>query len=364
MGTVGKIETRKSNFELLRIVLMLFVVAEHIIPAIGDIQTVGGGLEYYLGNLLISFFVIAVDCFVLISGYFGINLKINKLMKLEAEVLFYNISGLILVILTGIREINLKKDILLLVPTLTRKNWFVTIYFVLCLLSPILNWIIERLSKSQFRTIIGVMVVLFYVIPVFDYAVNAQTITMDSGYGIINFICLYFIGRYIKLYGKDTSKMYGLGYIASSLLLFSANYLLSRIFGFYFNTYTSYDSIFCLVGAVCLFLGFKNIKVQSKIINKIAAYSFAVYIFHTSPFYHEVVFGLATKFSANSDLFYILSIVIVPVLVYVATIIVEFVRGKLFGKLEDYVIGKIMKFKWMQSLKSKFAEFRVSEKSA
>lgn len=70
--------TRKSNFELLRIVLMLFVVAEHLLPQIGDIQNIGDGYEYYLGNLFRSFFIVAVNGFVLLSGYFGIKLILKK----------------------------------------------------------------------------------------------------------------------------------------------------------------------------------------------------------------------------------------------------------------------------------------------
>ena len=38
-----KMKTRESKFELLRIVCMLFVITEHLVPYISDMQKIGGG---------------------------------------------------------------------------------------------------------------------------------------------------------------------------------------------------------------------------------------------------------------------------------------------------------------------------------
>lgn len=38
-----KMKARESKFELLRIVCMLFVITEHLVPYIGDMQKIGGG---------------------------------------------------------------------------------------------------------------------------------------------------------------------------------------------------------------------------------------------------------------------------------------------------------------------------------
>ena len=67
---------RYTKFELLRIVCMLFVIMEHLVPHINDMQNIYGG--YYTGNIIRSFCIIAVNCFVLLSGYFGIKMKLKK----------------------------------------------------------------------------------------------------------------------------------------------------------------------------------------------------------------------------------------------------------------------------------------------
>lgn len=346
---------RKSNFELLRIILMVFVVAEHLLPKIGDIQNVEG-YEYYLGNLFRSFFIVAVNGFVLLSGYFGIKLNFKKLLKIEFMVLFYNLSGLLLAIFGGMHILDIKSDVLYLIPTIARKNWFVTIYFVLCLFSPIFNWVISKLNKMQFRTVIVLMILVFYLAPTLEYTINAQTITMDSGYGIVNFTCLYFIGGYIRLYISKQSRLYGYAYIISCLLLFGSNHIMSMMFGFYFNSYISYDSIFCLAGAVSLFMFFRSISLQSTFVNRIAAYSFSVYILHTSLFYGETIFNIANKF-ATDILWYIMIVFITPVLTYTFTMAVEFIRRKVFGKLEDIIISKILTIDCVNNLLSYLSSF-------
>jgi surface polysaccharide O-acyltransferase-like enzyme len=67
---------RQSNFELLRGVLMFMVVGLHV-TGLGllwrDSPTPLGSINFISGNLIESFFSMAVNCFVLISGYWGIR---------------------------------------------------------------------------------------------------------------------------------------------------------------------------------------------------------------------------------------------------------------------------------------------------
>lgn len=74
-------KNRESKFELLRIVCMIFVITEHLVPHITDMQNVYG-VGYYVGNIANSFCVVAVNCFVLLSGYFGIKMKLKKILQL------------------------------------------------------------------------------------------------------------------------------------------------------------------------------------------------------------------------------------------------------------------------------------------
>ena len=304
-GAKDKEFSRETKFELLRVICMIFVITEHLVPHISDMQNMNAGFEYYIGNIVRSFCIIAVNCFVLLSGYFGIKLKVKRILQLDAIVWFWGITGLILATMSGMHVFQVKPDILSLLPIITKRNSFVTTYVVLCLLSPVLNFLTKKLNKRQFQSLIILMVVVFYLIPTIDYTLNAPTVTLDSGYGIVNFVCLYFIGRYMNIYLGEIKRAYtGVGYFFSCVLLFAANHIMSVLVGFYYISYLSYDTIFCLAGAVFFFLWFRELDLQSKIINWIAGYSFAAFIIHTSPFYGEVIFEKALLISEKSILQY------------------------------------------------------------
>lgn len=127
--------------------------------------------------------------------------------------------------------------------------------------------------------------------------------------------------------------------------------------GFYFNTYISYDTIFCLLGAVCLFLWFRELNIQSQCINRIAGYSFAAFIIHMSPFYGDIIWKMATQISEKSFAGYLFVMTIVPFLIYSLSMCLEFMRKKLFGRIENIVIAKITENKYVVAFEKRMEEF-------
>lgn len=89
-------KTRNASFELLRIICMFMIVLYHLFIKL-DYSAVSTSALY--SSLLFPLHV-AVICFVLISGYFGIRLSFKKLSAFYVQVLFYNTSVSIQVILS------------------------------------------------------------------------------------------------------------------------------------------------------------------------------------------------------------------------------------------------------------------------
>lgn len=124
---------RESNYELLRIILMLLIIVGHLLLNSERLGTIGTK-EYYITNIMRSFTVFGVNGFILLSGYFGINLNYKKLIRLDIKIVFYTWIFWIIGIISGIHQINIIKDILLIFPVITKRYWFITDYFVLCIL--------------------------------------------------------------------------------------------------------------------------------------------------------------------------------------------------------------------------------------
>ena len=84
---------RESNIELLRIIVMLFILMHHLIvhalcPSVlsGKVEL---SAEYATYSIMEGFFYVGVNVFLLISGYFGIRLRARRIWSLYLQLAFY-----------------------------------------------------------------------------------------------------------------------------------------------------------------------------------------------------------------------------------------------------------------------------------
>lgn len=326
---------RESNFELLRIVLMLLIIVGHLLLNSEKLGAIGTK-EYYITNIMRSFTVFGVNGFILLSGYFGINLNYKKLIRLDIKILFYTWIFFVIGIVSGIHQINIIKDILLIFPVITKRYWFITDYFVLCILSPFLNKFIQSLDREELKKLLLISGIIFYLIATFCFMINADQIVNDSGYGMINFIYLYFIGFYLKHYYKDehSSIFYFSIYGIISIMLFVVNWGMTKITGFYFDSLISYNTIFVLGGAISLFLAFKNLKIPTyTIINRSAA-CLSIYVIHTNPTISQFMFCNILKINQITGIKLIPIIFVQTSLIYVICYVIDIIIDKFFSALK------------------------------
>lgn len=324
---------RSSNIEILRIICMLFIVAGHILMAHKNGEI--GSQDFIIGQIMHPFFMVAVNAFVLISGYFGIKLYAKKLWKINDMVTFYSVIGLAASILLGVHSISIRQDFLYLFPIITKKYWFITVYFALCILSPALNFFIEKAEKEVLKKTILTGFILFVILPTVGYLFNFEAIIADAGYGIMNFILLYFIGRYVKLYNplKNCKPVYCLlVYLGCSVAcgLFQISY--STILGFSFTSFLSYNTIFIFIGAIALFVFFTRLNVgESRVINYIAGFSLCVYIIHLHPLAFSYIFNDLLHVESYHGASYIFLTLLLPIPVYAVCMAIEMIRKSLTG---------------------------------
>ena len=197
---------RQSNIELLRIIAMLMVTTLH---ALGH----GGVLEQYeLGTLgYILFWTIetlcyvAVNVFVLITGYFMVTseAKPSRLIKLYFQVEFYSVLCLLASKVIFRQPIGLKNILNTIFPITSGSYWFVSAYAVLMVLVPLLNRFIKSMDRQQHFMAIVILTVLFCIIPTFMFWSRD---ILGNGYSFVWFIVLYITAAYIRIYSEDIPK--------------------------------------------------------------------------------------------------------------------------------------------------------------
>ena len=105
--------------------------------------------------------------------------------------------------------------------------------------------------------------------------------------------------------------------------------LYSKLLGFDFDALISYDTLFTITGAVCLFLYFQQLRFTSKTINTLAAPCLAVYVIHINPIIFRPLFVEVLNVKGYNGISYIACLILLPIVIYIACAVVETIRIKI-----------------------------------
>ncbi len=301
---------RQLNYELLRVIAMLMIVCLHYLskggllgdPARADMNATG-----YAVWLVEAFCLVAVNVYVLISGYFGVDAQeplfggakitlrgvLGRPFKIWKQVFFYSMLFGCGALIIGVQEFDLYQFFAYCFPLVTEHYWFATYYVVLCLMMPFLNAGITYLEQKEIQYLLAGLLLFFCI----SKTVLPMQLPWDKyGYDALWFIVMYLTGAYLKRYKSAMIKTRGRAvalYLGSTMAIFASFFLIRMI---YLKTgkleamihygYT-YNFLFCYTGAVGLFLAFQAYKAREgklerfrKPIELLAGASFGVYLIH------------------------------------------------------------------------------------
>ena len=272
-------QERSSNIELLRILSMFLVLMIHYIPS-RTLPTHDTLAHDTLGTLfdleLRSISFVCVNCFILISGYFGIRWKLKSFSNLLFQILFWAIVCPVNV--SAATDSFNATDLFKTLYHNTFSRWFIEAYIGLYILAPMINRFIEKSTHRE----LGIFILAFYLFStLFGYLGKAYD--FNKGMSIISLVGLYLIGAYLRRKQDgifDLSKYVYLGvYLVTGFIMVAIAALILKA-GFSITPY-SYLNPLIVLESIALFLFFKKLNIGSiKWINYIAVSSFAVYLIH------------------------------------------------------------------------------------
>lgn len=271
---------------MVRIVAMLMILVLHTRSS----STLTLYEEAVDVNVIAQFFfeafsIIGVNLFILISGYFGIKLSKTGVGKFVYQLYFFAVLSLTALILTnGTIEVGCRYYIKALFPV-SNTVWFVPCYLLLMLLSPILNAYIEQATSKQLTVSLGLIYLFTYYSGIVWNDFHGY-----SGYAAGWFVILYLTGATLRktkhIHGKIGRYKWLLGYVLMTFLIVSVALLQYRI-PYGRSMLWSYECPLVYFSSVCFFLFFVHWDMKfSRLVNWLAASSFAVLLFHIQPFSH------------------------------------------------------------------------------
>lgn len=275
---------------------------------------------------------IAVICFILISGYFGINASIKGFSKLFSKIMFYALSIMLIVFLYGkfsgnpiyystnyISQFVFDKGLAINSSLFISRSplWFIRSYLLLYIISPFLNNILINQSKQERMLLLIVFgFITFWIDLLRDDG-------MGGGKNLIDFCFLYFVGRSIKEYdiiNKVSAKLNYVLYLCLTVLIvvlfvvFDGSVIGSIIGVLSFR----YNGLFCILSAILFFMIFARMHFYSKWINNVSFSVFAVYLIHEHPLLNNYIYSIVDYWQQNNGI----SILYAYLILYSITVIV------------------------------------------
>lgn len=347
-----EIKERQSNIELLRIIAILIIIGHHF--------AIHGKLyEYtdisFVNRIWMQFLLLSgklgVSLFVLISGYFLIEmprLKVEKLVKLWLQIFTYStlaylVYTVILVSVTAENPFRISELLKNCFPLVYQNWWFASTYFVLSLFSPFLNRFLTSLNKNQYQKLLAMASVCWCIIP----TLFGKTFECNH---LVWFFYLYSIAGYIRRYDVIKAVPYSgiKSILLAFLIVFGVLFCVDRIkvlclrFSEYRTEYSYFTGengeqrlmLLIMVVSLLLFIGFQKIRVNNnQVVNRIASATFGIYLIHDNLYLRSILWNFISKGKKYSNKpIFIVYTVSVSVLVFLGCLVIELIRSLLLEK--------------------------------
>ncbi len=359
---------RQLNYELLRIIAMLMIVCLHYLSKgkiLGDPARADMGATGYTAWFIEAFCLVAVNVYVLISGYFSGGKKLQALtarailqrpVRVWGQVITYSVLIGGIALLVGWQEFNIYQVFQYCFPLVTEHYWFATSYVVLCLLMPFLDAGIDRLQKQAFQ---GLLAGLLLIFSIAKTILPMQLPWDKGGYDAYWFVILYLTGAYSKRYGISlfSNRMRGLlVYLASELAIFASFVGLRFIF---FRTgsfaamlhyaYT-YNHLLCYIGSIGLFMAFQEtsqtqqrLEYYKKPIKYLSSATFGVYLLHEHANIRDKWYLLSDNGAVSTLTVpaFLVRLVLTVFLVYSVCTIIELLRQKVVTIIKGFLKNNV-----------------------
>ncbi|WP_261032855.1 acyltransferase [Streptococcus mitis] len=336
-------KTRYIGIECCRIIAMLMICNLHVLGIGGVLDKVGNqkDIYYFLANILEAFSYPAVNIFILISGYVGLysQFSYKKMSKFWLQIIFYTISITLTFAVFSKLSVTPTEWFYALTPISNGQYWYMSCYFGLMLIAPLLNQAILTMKKELLLPIITGGFIYFSIIPTIF---KQDSLGIWRGYSVLWMILLYIVGAIIRKF-KYESYFQSWKVILGILLLTSLTFVL---YFFNYEQWRSYSSPTVTFQGILIFLlclSIKNIPPSlEKIVLLLSPLTLGVYLFHVHPLiFRRIIPTIHTLVEEQEFSMFVIIILVMTLVLFFSGAIIEYFRNKLMA----YILTLIKNFK-------------------
>lgn len=356
-----KTEERESSFELLRIVAMIMIVLSHATwfgvvkasqPDAYELwQT--GSILFKSASSFSVLGTVGVGLFFMITGYFTAPKETTSVKKVFLVTVFYafiNVFVDLVLVAFGVHMYESNGQMLmnlirvLFIPVSGSVWWFVSAYVLLLIIAPLYNKFLNKLNR------IGI-IFLISVLLVFGYTLG----NLGSNFhDLEKAVFFYTLGYFFRNYSVKNSKGKRIIFVICGLVGILFNGLCQYgVFAFSLQETTKAVLVrktFSMLGyliadpvaCIGVFGFFNTIRFKNKVVNRIASFTFGVYLFHEAPTIREMLWMYLFKpWNYYGNVLYFVFIPLCVVSVFIIAIIIEILRDFVVFRWINPVISRI-----------------------
>lgn len=356
MNMHGK-NSRNLGIDLLRALAMFFVIIWHFVGQGGLLEHAeSGSVKYWVLSAVQILTICCVNLYGLTTGYLMCDkpFRLSRVVKLWVTTVFWSVA-VSCVLFAVFPEIRTFEELVsMFLPILRGRYWFFTAYFVVMMISPVLNLVIRSLTKGQYRLLLAVLFLIFGVIPV--GSLGYDVLRISTGHHFSWMIVLYLMSGYLRKNGCEggtkTPWKYLMGY-----LLFAAVHLLYKFAAMgiglpgFANLLLTYPSPLVVGEAICLFLFFKDAfsglseeHVLGRVVRFAAPGVYSVYVIHVHPkvYWNTQIIALFRNWDSWNTLEVLAAVIVTAAGLFAVCVCLDAVRQRLFRSLGiDRIIEKL-----------------------
>lgn len=312
---------RQSNFELLRILCMLGILIGHVLIALyqKQIHSADFSVMNLCQVLLLNASAVGMNCFVMISGFWGIHLSIVKILTYVGQCWWYAVCGMLL--FGG-------SCLSLFFPITESGLWFVVAYLALMLICPLINAGLASMQGSAVRKV----VIGLFVCDIYMGYMHQCTETSVDGYNLFHLVCMYCLGHLVARedWKLERSGLWCIGCFVMMTALHAIKMVWFPISVFYS---LHHNAPIMIVASLLVFIWAKGLNIKSQFINWIAASVFSVYLIHCNTVISPHFMGMLVyvKDYSDSPIITMLVLSFVIMVFFVGCILVDKVRISFFS---------------------------------
>ena len=343
---------RNYSLDLLRILSMFGIVLLHS-GSHGGTLAISEGLNIYtlMFHGIESLAISSVNVFILISGYFLCNqsFRLSRIFSLVLTVVFYSLLGVAIAAYVNDDVFSVKVFIKSLFPVSYVQYWFISAYIVMCLLSPLINFMVKGMTRRQHLLCIILLLLVFCIWPdimIYSYPSGVKNV----GSSALWFFVLYIVAAYIKRWKivYKPIRTIGIYFVSSAALLAIWSILVivtkttdfkNEADGLVTFYYYRYNSLLVFIASVSLFIGFLNLNIKrtffKKVIRVVAPLMLGVYLIHDNNHFRGYVWsGLRGLEPSLFSPFFVIGYALI---VFGVCAFLDFIRMALFGVIDKRI---------------------------